>query len=366
METKVIIINKNALQKFAEGYIECFGHAQAMIIAEEDEHLHYALPILRSLQKEGVEATGHTFKRAAFNKIFPLLDDKPVVPVFLGDDRLLSVGKRVSYKLNRSFAAIPTVLDSPAIASPWRFTWPGAFIPSQPPTLLLVDTELIRKPKILPQAVAEALLLLATHGEAVLFGEENLRIDLHTLAWGSADEFFEAYLDNSRYSLELLAKALAQGGVVDQELEYVTRRNRRVPVSLLALGIFHLGEQLFTLSERDAVGHMKKDREELIKRLFLPAEQEALLAKKPKSFRRRPSLNQVKQTLEANILTFGEIKRKLKGAGCITSVEEGRCSLGELKDELLRTMLRSPHLGILDYYNELGLLETALTMLEGM
>ncbi|MDI9455787.1 MAG: hypothetical protein QM442_08085, partial [Spirochaetota bacterium] len=207
---------------------------------------------------------------------------------------------------------------------------------------------------------------LATHGEAVLFGEENLRIDLHTLAWGSADEFFEAYLDNSRYSLELLAKALAQGGVVDQELEYVTRRNRRVPVSLLALGIFHLGEQLFTLSEEDAVGHMKKDREELIKRVFLPAEQEALLAKKPKSFRRRPSLNQVKQTLEANILTFGEIKRKLKGAGCVVSVEEGRCSLGELKDELLRTMLRSPHLGILDYYNELGLLETALTMLEGM
>ncbi|OQA42783.1 MAG: hypothetical protein BWY50_01266 [Spirochaetes bacterium ADurb.Bin315] len=154
--------------------------------------------------------------------------------------------------------------------------------------------------------------------------------------------------------------------MVDQELEYVTRRNRRVPVSLLALGIFHLGEQLFTLSEEDAVGHMKKDREEQIERLFLPAEQEALLAKKPKSFRRRPSLNQVKQTLEANILTFGEIKRKLKEAGCITSVEEARCSLGELKDELLRTTLRSPHLGILDYYNELGLLETALTMLEGM
>ncbi|NLK13376.1 MAG: sn-glycerol-1-phosphate dehydrogenase [Spirochaetales bacterium] len=366
METKAIIIRKNALQEFTEGYVECFGHAQAMMIAEEQDHHHYALPILRSLQKEGVAATGHTFKRATFNKIFPLLDLKPVVPVFFGDDRLLSVGKRVSYKLNRSFAAIPTVLESPAITSPWRFTWPGIFVPSQPPTLLLVDTDLIKEPKILPQAVSETLFLLTTHGEAVLFGEENLRIDLHTLAWKSADEFFEAYLDNSRYSLELLAKALAQGGVADQELEYFKRRNRRVPVSLLALGILFLGEQLFALSEDDTVGHAKTEREELVRRLFLPDDAEALLSKKPKSFRKRPSLSQVKRTLETNLPSYEEIRKKLKEAGCITSVEEARCSFSELKDELLRTMLRSPHLGLLDYYDELGLLEMALTLLEGM
>ena len=366
METKAIIIKEGALQGLAEGYIECFGHAQALIVAEEHEHLHYALPILRSLQKEGVVASSHTFKRATFTKIFPLLEDKPVVPIFLGDDRLLSVGKRAAYKLNRSFAVIPTVLDSPALTSPWRLTWPGAFVPSQPPTLLLVDLKLVKEPKIRKEGVNEALLLLTLHGEAVLFSEENLRTDLHSLAFQSASEFFEAYLDKSKYALTLLAKALAQGGVVDQELEYIKTRNRRVPVSLLALALLYFAEQLFTLTDEDSIGHSPTQHKVLVNRLFLSDEQELLPGKEPKGFTKRPALNHVKHTLETNLLSYEAIKEKLKEAGSVTTLEEARCSLSELQDELLRLMLRSSHLGILDYYNELGLLDMALTMLEGM
>ena len=366
METKAIIIGENALKDLAKGYIECFGHAQAILLSEEHEHLHYALGILRSLQKEGVVATSHTFKRATFAKIFPLLEDKPVVPIFFGDDRVLSVGKRVAYKLNRSFAVIPTVLDSPALTSPWRLTWPGAFVPSQPPTLLLVDLKLVKEPKIRKEGVNEALLLLTLHGEAVLFGEENLRTDLHSLAFQSASEFFEAYLDKSKYALPLLAKALAQGGVVDQELEYIKMRNRRVPVSLLALALLFLAEQLFTLADEDSIGHSPTPPKDLIKRLFLSNEQELLLAKEPKRFTKRPSLNHVKHSLETNLFSYEAIKEKLKEAGSVTTLEEARCSLHELQDELLRLMLRTSHYGILDYYNELGLLDMALTMLEGM
>lgn len=363
METKVIIIKPNALGQIAEGYLECFGHAQALLIAEEHEHLHYALPILRDLQKVGVGATSHTFKRASFAKIFPLIEERAVVPIFLGDHRLISVGKRACYKLSRSYAAIPTTLQNSEISSPWRLTWPGSFLPSQSPTLLLVDTKLIKEPQLSAEGIAEALFLLTRHGEAYLFGEENLRKDLHALAFISVTEFFTAFFDKSKYSVELLAKALAQGGVADQDIDYPKSRNRRVPISLIALATLYLAGQLSAFTVEETVGRQRVNRDELINRLFLAKDQQGF---PQKSFTKRPPLKKVQAKLEANLPSYDVIKAKLKESGCITSVEEAHCGLGELADELLRIMIRSSHLGILDYYDELGLLDEALLLLEGM
>ncbi|MFA7560191.1 MAG: hypothetical protein WCY61_05675 [Sphaerochaeta sp.] len=363
METKAIIIKPNALGNIAEGYLECFGHAQALLLAEEHEHLHYALPILRDLQKVGIKATSHTFKRASFAKIFPLIEERAVVPIFFGDHRLISVGKRVCYKLSRSYAAIPTTLMSPEMSSPWRLTWPGLFVPSQSPTLLLVDTKLIKEPQLPAEGIAEALFLLTRHGEAYLFGEENLRKDLHSLAFASATEFFTAFLDKSKYSVELLAKALAQGGVADQDIEYPKTRNRRVPISLIALATLYLAQQLTTFAVEDTVGRQRVGRADLIRGLFLEKDQQGL---PQKSFVKRPPLKKVQAKLEANLPSYDAIKTKLKESGCITSVEEAHCGLDELADELLRIMIRTSHLGVLDYYDEVGLLHEALLLLEGM
>lgn len=423
MDTKISLIEAGAVQKAGKLFVEAFGNASALLVADGNTMRVAGFDTIRSLEKAGLEvrhlvfdahprpyANEHTIRKIRMNLE---LDDS--IAVVLGSGTLNDVTKRASFELKRPYMVVAT---APSMDGYTSF---GAAINLEgfkqtmacsAPVVVLGDTDILKEaPAVMIGSGFSDCMAKFTAGMdwilADLMGLHPIRSDvwemvqmpLHRVYSQSKEvaqgdgraiaNLFEA-LAASGFAMQITEDSRPASGAEHLishvwEMEGLAldgeEPSHGFKVSVGTMAIVLLYEDLLRLDVSECYGQPEQlwsEREADIRSLFDDAriieqtlriarqkflEGEALMERRRLLAGLLPTL---KERIGEQLPPFVELRKALRLVGAPTTPMEIGSDLNGLKRAVRGAQMIRNRYTILDLYYELGLFERALNALEGL
>ena len=423
MDTKISLVEAGAVRKSGSLFVEAFGHTSALVIADGNTIRAAGFETIRSLEKAGIEVRQLIFDalprpyadEQAIAKVRMNLELDSSIAVVLGSGTLNDVTKRASFELGRPYmvvATAPSMDGYTSFGAAINFEGFKQTMPCSAPVVVVGDTDVLSEApmEMIGSGFADCMAKFTAGMDwilADLVGLHPIRSDVWDMVQRPLWHVYEKadlVATRSKKAIAELFEALAASGFAMQitedsrpasgaehlvshvwEMEHLAKGGEEAShgfkVAVGTLIVTHLYKELLELEQADCYGHPVQsweEREADIRSHFTdPRIMERTLAIAREKFldeaqlaERRKLLVTVLPTLqkriEQQLPPISQLRAALAMVGAPTHPAHIGLDIQRLKHSVRAAQMIRNRYTILDLYYELGLLDRALSSLEGL
>lgn len=422
MDTKISVIESDALLRVGAVFVEAFGHTSALLVSDGNTLNVAGLATARSLEKAGITVRQFSFPALpqvyadehTIRQVHLSLEMDNSIAVVLGSGTLNDITKRASSELDRPYMVVATAPSVDGYTSYGAAVSIKGFkqtLPCNAPAVVLADTKILCEAPM-PMVAAgfgDCMAKFTAGADWIIadrLGLQPRRSDIWAMVQKPLKQVYtrhQAIANRNPKAIGLLFDALSASGFAMQimhdsrpasgaehlishvwEMEHLSKDGLPVShgfkVAVGTLVISYLYELLFsydsaTLHGRDIESW--EEREASIRQLFKEEEvanqtiriartkfleEEALLERRQQIIAVLPSLQ---KACRRQLPLYSDLQQAMQKVGCPTSPSAINANLEDLKRAVRGAQMIRNRYTILDLFYELGLFEEALDSLEG-